>query len=161
MSTMEVRIIRLEPLYVASALGYGSNPEELAWNNLLDWIKASGLDRQIASHRFFGFNNPNPSVGSPNYGYEQWVTVDAGTPSKPDEVSGEEITIKEFSGGLYAVTRCRLSRITDAWKELVTWRERSRYKPAHHPCLEECLGKPLDQAIGMETEFDLYLPIRE
>jgi DNA gyrase inhibitor GyrI len=155
MNNAEVRIVRLEPVYVASSLGFGPNPEELAWNQLLEWIKQSGLSNKIAGHRFLGFNNPSPSVGSPNYGYEQWVTVDIGTQG------AQGIALKEFRGGLYAVARCKLAVITDAWKALIVWRESSVYKPAHHQWLEECLGTPLEQAIGPDTEFDLYMPIAE
>jgi len=155
MDNLDVHIVRMEPTYVASALGFGPNPEELAWNQLLGWIKQSGLSKTIAGRRFLGFNNPSPSVGSPNYGYEQWVTVDIGTQG------AEGISLKEFKGGLYAVTRCKLGTIAETWKAFVMWRESSAYKPAHHQWLEECLGSPLEQEIGMETEFDLYLPIAE
>ena len=80
--------------------GFGASPEELAWGTLLEWARASGLlDAELAPH-FFGFNNPNPSAGNPNYGYEQWITVG------PDVADGAGVTIKEFPGGLYAVARC-------------------------------------------------------
>ena len=65
MNNLDVHIVRMEPTYVASALGFGPNPEELAWNQLLGWIRQSGLSKTIAGHRFLGFNNPSPSVGSP------------------------------------------------------------------------------------------------
>ena len=155
MNDLDVHIVRLEPMFVASALGYGPNPEELAWKQLLSWIQQSSLSKAIVGHRFFGFNNPSPSAGSPNYGYEQWVTVEVGTQG------GEGILLKESRGGLYAEARCTLNNITDAWKALVLWQERSNYRPAHHQWLEECLGSPLDQEVGPETEFDIYLPIAE
>ena len=153
MEQPDVRIVRLEPMYVASALGFGPNPEELAWNQLLAWIKTSGLAVAHPKMRFFGFNNPSPSVGSPNYGYEQWVTVPIGTQGAAG------ITIKNFNGGLYAVSRCKLGAITAAWKALVLWRETGPYRQAHHQWLEECLGSPLTEIGNLETDFDLYLPV--
>ncbi len=32
MNELEVRIVRLEPMRVASAQGFGQNPEEIAWS---------------------------------------------------------------------------------------------------------------------------------
>jgi effector-binding domain-containing protein len=154
MSELEVRIVQMEPMRVASALGYGESPEPQAWEKILAFAEAQGLDPSAA--RFFGFNNPNPSPGSPNYGYEQWMTVG------PDVEAEGEITIKEIPARLYAVTGFKgLSNIGRVWKELVTWFEDSPYKkPPHwHECLEELLtppGTPLEEYV-----FDLYLPIAE
>jgi DNA gyrase inhibitor GyrI len=69
-----------------------------------------------------------------------------------------EVKIKELSGGLYAVTRWEAIPNPEIWKQLVLWRESSRYKSAHHQWLEECLNplEELDKLI-----FDLYLPIGE
>ena len=73
MGELDVRIVKLEPMRVASAYGFGTSPEEEAWGKLLAWARAKDLLNEDV--RFFGFNNPNPSPGSPNYGYEQWMTV--------------------------------------------------------------------------------------
>ena len=154
MSELEVRIVRLDPSRMACASGFGASPEEEAWNTLMTWVEAQGLQGELESHRFFGFNNPDPSPGSPNYGYDQWMTV--GPDAEPD---GEVESI-EFSGGLYAVARCAgLGTIGDDWKRLVRWREDSKYKPAHHQWLEELLTPPT--APPEEWVFDLYLPIAE
>ena len=53
--------------------------------------QAKGVDVEKA--RFFGFNNPNPSPGSPNYGYEQWLTVG------PEVQAEGGIVIKEIPPG--------------------------------------------------------------
>jgi DNA gyrase inhibitor GyrI len=98
MSELDVRIVKLEPMRVASAFGFGEQPEYEAWEKILTWAKSVGIT-DFEGYRFFGFNNPSPSPGNPNYGYEQWMTVDA------DVQPGEGIDIKEFAGGLYAVTR--------------------------------------------------------
>lgn len=152
MSELDVRIVQMEPMHVASAHGYGTNPEEQAWTKILTFAEAKGLDP--ASSRFFGFNNPNPSPGSPNYGYEQWMTVGP-------EIEGEgEVTIKEIPARHYAVTRCEgLDVIGERWRQLVLWFEDSPYKKSPHwdQCLEELLVSP--HMPYEEYVFDLYLPI--
>jgi DNA gyrase inhibitor GyrI len=153
MSEIEVRIVELEPMRVASAYGFGEQPELEAWAKLLDWAKRQGI-KDFKGHRFFGFNNPNPSPGSPNYGYEQSMTIG------PEATPGEGIEFKDFPGGLYAVTRSEgLQNITEDWKKLVVWREENKYKEAHHQWLEECFTP---QAERLEDYvFDLYAPITE
>ena len=95
MNALEVRIINLAPIHVVSFLGFGPNPEELAWEQLTAWAGPQGLLESSEKHRLFGFNNPNPSAGSPNYGYEVWIEVD------PEEVATEEdVKIKRFQGGI-------------------------------------------------------------
>ena len=157
MSDLEVRIVKLEPTYVAAALGFGDQPELQAWNLLWNWVKAQGLTEKTKEHRFFGFNNPSPSPGSPNYGYEQWITV------APNVSAAGEVKIKEFAGGLYAVTHMQGIPNPEIWQQLVRWCEESKYKLAHHQWLEECLTPTLAMAIRPEDpwEFDLYLPIAE
>jgi len=157
MNELDVRIVELKPMRVASFWGFGTGPEEIAWEKLLSWAKPRGLLDDLQTHRLFGFDNPLPSAGSPNYGYEAWIVVDPGT--EP----GEDARILDFDGGLYAVTRCvvpkgRFDVIGTTWKKLVTWREDSPYRCATHQCLEESL--PLDIP---DTEFvlDLYLAIAE
>ena len=154
MSELKVRIVRLEPLRVAWALGFGKEPEALAWKAIFDWMKAEGLEGEFKSHRFLGFNNPSPTPASPNYGYEQWITVD-----EKAQPSGD-VKIKMFGGGLYAVTRCRLPQIGEAWKAMIIWREESKYRPANHQWLEECLNPSLEMDDD-QLEFDIYLPVAE
>ncbi len=155
MTELPVRIIRLEPLRVAMSYGFGASPEGIAWEKLMAYVRAKELDKDNQAHRYFGFNNPSPTPGSPNYGYEQWITVDP-------ETQGEgEVKIKEFGGGLYAVTRCQLAHITEVWMQLVGWREKSRYRQANHQWLEEVIANPAAVEVNGDTEFDLYLPIAE
>ncbi len=152
MSEFEVRIVTLEAMRVASAYGFGEQPELQAWNTLLTWVKDQGIN--LEEQRFFGFNNPNPTPSSPNYGYEQWITFG------PEVKSAEGIEIKEFPGGLYAVARCEgLQHIGDVWKQLVVWREDSKYQEAHHQWLEECFTPEAERL--EDYVFDLYAPIAE
>jgi DNA gyrase inhibitor GyrI len=156
METLDVRIVQLEPLRVASAHGFGSGPEGIAWDKLSAWAKQHGLWQDGSGRRYFGFNNPNPAEGSPNYGYETWVTVE------PEVASEGEITVKDVPGGLYAVTRCVVKApwedIPSTWKRLTAWVETSPYRPAGHQWLEETFfdGDPNYQAFTL----DLYFPIR-
>jgi AraC family transcriptional regulator len=153
MNEFDVRIVKLEPMRVASALGFGATPESDAWNMLRDWAEPLGL-LDAPGSRSFGFNNPDPSPGNPNYGYELWLTV------TPDVVPAGDIKIKDVLGGLYAVSRFQdLANIGRMWQRLVAWREESNYKAAHHQWLEELLT-PAERP-PEEYVFDIYLPIRE
>jgi DNA gyrase inhibitor GyrI len=163
MSDFKVRIVKLEKLHIASFYGYGKEPEAQAWEKLNAWAKPRGYLDDLANHRIFGFNNPNPSPGSPNYGYELWMIVDEH--EKPED----EVEIKDFPGGLYAVGRCAVTGdlgqdIGAAWHRLVLWRENSRYRGASHQWLEEHIKpeeKGVVQGAGFEWNLDLYLPIAE
>jgi DNA gyrase inhibitor GyrI len=155
MDKLDVRIVNLEAMQVASAYGFGPSPESMAHEKMNAFLKSKGLWEGYGTHyKHFGFNNPSPSAGSSNYGYEIWVTI-------PPEVEPQgDIRIVSFGGGLYAVTRFTdLEKITQVWGQLVRWRENSRYYPAHHQWLENLLN-PQETDFTKYT-FDLYLPIRE
>ena len=70
MSQLDVRVEKLPPMRVASLWGFGPQPEDIAWQKLRAWAGPRGLLDKPEEHPIFGFNNPNPSAGSPNYGYE-------------------------------------------------------------------------------------------
>jgi DNA gyrase inhibitor GyrI len=152
MNELQVRLVELEPLRCAGASGFGPEPEGPAWDALLKWAEPIGLLSK--PHRFFGYNHPDPSPGSPNYGYEQWITIEAAVHVE------DPINIKEFPGGRYAVTRCEgVQNLHATWQKLVVWREASRYRTGQHQWLEELItppDEPWDKA-----QFDLYLPIAE
>lgn len=156
MKTSDVRVVHLQPMRVASVHGFGRQPEDEAWQKLVAWAEPKGYLDHPEEHRIFGFNNPSPSPGSPNYGYEFWITVG-------DEVEPEdEVEIKVFSGGLYAVGRWDGEGEPDetipaAWKELVLWREESPYASGTHQWLEEHL-RP-EEGSNVEFLLDLHLPI--
>jgi AraC family transcriptional regulator len=154
MSDLEVRIVKLGPMRVASFHGFGTSPESEAGNKLLAWAKPKGLLGDPAQHRIFGFNNPDPSPGSPNYGYEFWMAAG------PDVQPEAEMKIKEFAGGLYAEVKDNpWDVIPVAWQRLVAWCEDSRYRMAHHRWLEEHLD--LSHARPGAFTLNLYLPIAE
>jgi effector-binding domain-containing protein len=154
MSEMNVRIVQMEPMRVASALGFGADPEDRAARKMLAFMESRG--QRFEDVRWFGFNNPDPSPGSPNYGYEVWITVGP-------EVKGEgEVTVKEIPARRYAVTRCEgLETIGRDWQRLVLWFEESPYhRPPHWAeCLEHLLTPPT--LPEEQYTFDLYLPIAD
>jgi DNA gyrase inhibitor GyrI len=153
---LDVRIMQLEPMRVARALGFGEHPENLAWDKMMAWARERGLLNGPEMPRCFGFNNPSPSAGSPQYGYEVWVTVG------PEVGPEGEIGITEYAGGLYAVSRFQSEKgedIPDAWKELVAWVERSPYRPARHQWLEEHIQ--FNDQSDHELILDLYMPIKK
>jgi DNA gyrase inhibitor GyrI len=156
MSDLNVKIVRLPALRVASVNGYGPNPEEIAFGKMRAYVKTAGLASDGLPHRFFGFNNPSPSAGSPNYGYDVWVTVASSAQSEG------EVTVLDFPGGLYAVLSVRPitgEEIFPAWQQLVAWRETSPYRPASHQWLEEHIG---DINLSFpDLTLDLYMPIAE
>lgn len=152
MDEPKVRIVELEPVRVASAWGYGTAPDVDAWKKLASWMRASGIE--AAGRRFFGFDNPCPAPGQVRYGYEGWVTVGPEVPPSGD------VRLDDFDGGRYAVIRCRLDELAEAWKWLFDWRRKSGIPPAFHRALEECLSPPVE-GDGGESWFDLYLPIAE
>jgi DNA gyrase inhibitor GyrI len=155
MSELEVRIVMLEPMHVASVHGFGESPEEKAWDKLMAWAKTKGLVNDLETHRIFGFNNPDPSPASPNYGYEFWMVVG------PEVEPEGKVRIKEFAGGLYAVARCEVGgepweTIPATWRRLGAWVEDSKYRWASHQWLEEHIGD-VDRPEGLV--LDLYFPI--
>jgi len=157
MSELEVRIVRVDPMRVASVYGFGKEPESIAFSKLEAWAGPRGLRDKPEKHRVFGFNNPDPFPGSPNYGYEVWIEV--GPEIEPEG----DVRILGFDGGLYAVTRCEVPEgqydvIGATWKKLVTWRENSKFKGGHTQWLEESIST---NTPGIEFALDLYLPIAE
>jgi len=164
MNGSDVRIVELESLRVASALGFGAIPELEAWEKVLSWAGSKNLLEDLSQLRFFGFNNPDPSAGSPNYGYEQWMTITA------DIEGDDEIKVKEFPGGLYAVKSCQgIETIYPSWQSLVVWCEESSCDFGSGQALEELLNPELfihpdgtfesPENAAEELRFDLYLSI--
>ncbi|MHA7965021.1 AraC family transcriptional regulator [Paenibacillus sp. CAU 1782] len=146
----QVRFIELKPMKVAYYhTTAGNQPEDEAWNVLFAWVKEKGLD-QIATTRYFGFNNP----GEMNeHGYEMGAVV-----SDDVEPSGE-IRIKQMDGGLYAVSSLYGLDIPDAWKRLNEWVQNSKYEAGSHQWLEEHFLFNGDMYINETFQLDLYYPL--
>jgi len=160
---IQVEVVQLEPMTVASIQAISKTPEDDAWKKVVAFAEPRGLLKDLKENPIFGFNNPNPSVGKEEYGYEFWIRIN------PDIKLEEGVTKKEFSGGLYAVTRCNLTKEStsaflhehgqlESWANLVKWFESSGYKKGKHVCLEKSINpnKPDEDLL-----LDLYLPIAE
>lgn len=163
MKEFKVEIVELEPMRVASAQAVSETPENDAWEKMRAWAEPKGLLEDLENHPVFGFNNPDPSPGQKEYGYEFWIRV--GSDIKPEG----EITIKDFEGGLYAVTTCNLREeieseffkkegFLESWKNIVDWVKSSEYEFGSHQCLE----KAHDPTASVEgLILDLYCPIKK
>lgn len=100
---MEIKVVELNPMKVASFQYVGENPEVNAFKEIIKWAQEKNLLNKDVKNHFFGFNNPTPSENNPVYGYEVWLPLD-------DDFEGDdEIKIKEFKGGLFAVKEMLLS----------------------------------------------------
>ncbi len=154
MNEIQVEIVRLDPMRLISAYGFGPEPEAAATEKMKNFLLNHQLWEPGTAWNTYGFNNPDPSPGSPNYGYEIWFPV-----NNTIEPEGD-LRVIDFQGGLYAVTRFRnLNQIGQVWGALVQWRETSKYQIGSHQWLEKMLCAP--DLPPEEYEFDLYLPIRE
>lgn len=149
---LTVEIVEMPPMRVASVLGFGPSPESQAMEKMAAFAELRGID--TAKARQFGFDNPSPSPGSPNYGYEIWLVVG------PEVMGTDEVVIKQIPTRRYAMTHFRsLANIGHVWRELVLWVENSAYE--HAPYSVECLEELLTPVDAPEEtyEFNLYLPI--
>jgi DNA gyrase inhibitor GyrI len=159
MKEFNVRIVTLPPLRVICFNGFGPSPEGQAFDKAQAWLKAKGMWEDGKPRRVLGYNNPNPSPGSPNYGYDVWVTVDETVQAEGDA------RIINFPGGLYAVTRVEAGPngegIYDTWQELAAWVEHSKYTMEVHT--RQCLEESPEPFKSSPTGFtlDLCEPIRE
>lgn len=146
-----MHILYLQPMLVISFHAFGESPEGVALDKLFAWAKGG---HKIG--RVFGFNNPNPGIGSPEYGYEVWMPV------SPGLLEVGEGRLQYFSGGQYAVLRCTVRRpwedIPAAWERHVAWLAGSEYQRGTHQWLEEHLD-PESAAGGATFKLDLFLPI--
>jgi len=150
----QVRIIKLKPQKVAWYRTDGPEPEMKAWKVMLEWIRKNGIDN-IPTTRYFGFNNPNPSPETPDYGYEVWITVS-------DEIKkGEGIGIKSYSGGLFAVINTDITKITENWEKLSNWVKGSKYSIGEWQWLEEHLIADESSWEIENLQIDLYFPIAD
>ena len=157
MDKLDVRIVTLPPMRVACINAFSESPEEDAFGKMVAWAKSHGQFGK--PHRIFGYDNPTQSPGSPNRGYDVWLTVD-----KSVEADGEARII-EFPGGLYAVTRVDVKNpwedIPSTWQKLVKWMEAGKYHHGRHQWLEEHIGPLEDMGGDKPFTLDLHLPIAE
>jgi DNA-binding transcriptional ArsR family regulator/DNA gyrase inhibitor GyrI len=163
MEEFKVELVELEPMHIASVRAVSTTPEHDAWEKMRTWAEPRGLLEDIKKHPVFGFNSPDPAPGQKEYGYEFWIQVEPGT-----EPEGE-VQIKEFEGGLYAVTTCNLQEelesdffkeegYLESWKKIVDWVESSEYEFGDHQCLEKAHEPGVSDE---ELVLDIYCPIKK
>lgn len=163
MKEFTVNIVELEPMRVASAQAISKTPEHDAWEKMRKWAEPKGLLEDLEEHPVFGFNSPDPSPGQNEYGYEFWIRVG------PDTEPEGDIEIKDFEGGLYAVTTCNLKEeieseffkkegYLESWKKIGDWVKSSEYEFGSHQCLE----KAHDPGVSEDKLIlDIYCPIKK
>jgi DNA gyrase inhibitor GyrI len=153
MTEMNVRVVKLEPMRVASVRVVSSSAERDAWQKLRAWAEPAGLLDDLNQHPVFGFRSSAPGVRRKQYGYEFWIRID------PDVESEDGIEIKRVEGGLYAVATCEgLAFVSETWKKLCDHVQSSRSSYQRRESQE--LEKPYNPlAPEGEIEFDLYLPV--
>jgi DNA gyrase inhibitor GyrI len=160
---LQVEIVKLEPMTVASIQAISKTPEEDAWKKVVAFAEPKGLLKDLKKNPIFGFNNPDPKKGEDEYGYEFWIRID------PDMKLDEGVTKKKFGGGTYAVTRCNLTKeaaspflqehgALESWVRLGEWFKSSGYKMGKQQCLEKSVNpnKPNEDLL-----LDLYWPIEK
>jgi len=149
-----VRLVKLPRLRVAYVRAISKTPEDDAMKKIKAWAEPKGFFDNPARHMIFGYNNPSPSPGKDEYGYEIIVTV--GPEVKPEG----DIQIKEIPGGLYVVTRCKgVESIYETWMALYKYElDKERWASTTMPGLEEHLNS--HEARHSEYLLDLYFPIK-
>jgi len=154
---LNVRYVDLADMTVASALGFGAEPEDEATRLLNAFTRKLGFTSGSEGHPSYGFNNPNPSPESKEYGYELWCKVDPDTNPKPP------VKIKRIPGARYAVTRFTgLSNIGRVWKQFAAWVKDNHEETP--PCTIQCWLESLQTPDEPDPEkwvMDLYIAVGE
>lgn len=127
MSEKTVSIVELPVSRVVSVYGFGEEPEMKSHEIMHTFIESADWDKgEIKNHRFFGFNNPDPSPGSSRYGYEHWITI--GDTFAMPRNTPEGVSIKEMEGGLYASLTSPGIPNPEKWGGVVRWINGSEYQ---------------------------------
>ncbi|MDA3852084.1 MAG: effector binding domain-containing protein [Spirochaetaceae bacterium] len=145
---MNVEIKELPQATQMAFQAFGVEPESQAWQKLEQWVKEKNFPLEENSE-IYGFNNPDPTAGNQQYGYEFRLTL----PEDFKAAAKDEII--NYPGGKYSTASFVLKtgeEIPKAWAILSDWFESSEYKKGNHQWLERHNIK------GMPVE--LFFPIR-
>jgi len=154
-----VRIVKLPAMTVASYLALSAAPEDDCSKVFNEFVLKNSLHKR-SGYRCFGFNNPSPSEGNLEYGYEMWVSI-------PDDFEvNKPLVKKEFEGGLYASVSTQMNEIGERWMQLHNWCVNSGEYEADSSkqWLEEC-SMDFEVFISEQVSFsdkqlDLLSPIK-
>jgi DNA-binding transcriptional MerR regulator/DNA gyrase inhibitor GyrI len=164
---LNVRILHLPPMTVASYHYIGNEPEEAVGERTSRFIQESKLYEAKPDARMFGFNHPNPGILEDGlHGYEDWVTIPEDFPLP------EDFARKQFPGGLYAALTIRFPEF-QYWWELNKWVEASDEfdidwrgdENTMGGCLEEHLNWVRSAHLnwprdGADGQIDLLFPVK-
>ena len=164
---LNVRILHLPPMTVASYHHIGADPEEVVGDRMSRFVQESKLYEAKPDARMFGFNHPNPGIlEDGTHGYEDWVTIPEDFPLP------EDFTRKQFPGGLYAALTIRFPEF-QYWWELNKWVEASEEfdidwrgdENTMGGCLEEHLNWVRSAHLnwpedGVDGQIDLLFPVK-
>jgi hypothetical protein len=158
-SLKNVRIVRLPAMRVASYCAVSTTPERDCAKTFAPFVLENNLHKK-SGFRSFGFNNPDPSENTPEYGYETWVTI-------PEDFNiATPFTKKHFHGGLFASSSATLNEIGERWDKLYKWCENSdKYDiDSSIQWLEE-LSMDYEEFVSEQTsdgekQLDLLIPIK-
>ena len=161
MNKFPVKIVSLPPMKVASVRAISQTPEMDAWAKMEKFAKKHNLLGNLDLHPVYGFNNPDPTPGQKEYGYEFWIRVDSFVKPEPD------VIIKEIPSALYAVKACKLfeesqseffkkNGILESWSQIFHWVEESEYQRGTHQYLEKSLNPGAKEE---DMILELHMPI--
>lgn len=155
MKDQNVRVDRLDPMWVASIRVTGENPERDALAKIRAWAASKGFLEDRSRHPIFGFDNPPFGRRDTSRGYEVWIRIDDASDADP------AVELKRFDGGRYAVTRCEVrgdpwEEIPPAWEDLAGWVRVNGHRLGSHQALE--LHLDFDPS-KVDLALDLYCPI--
>ncbi len=153
--SLKVEIVKMPDTKVIAVQVIGTEPETKAWQKMEAWLKEHNFNKEEL--KIYGFNNPNPTPGKEEYGYEFYV------PTNLNLEEDDTIKIKEMKGGTFAVTECLVKgdfeQITRSWKELIGWvKDHPDYEFEADYCYEH---HPDPNASPEDFILNLYLPVVE
>lgn len=146
-----VRFVKIKPIRVAVFHAEGKSPEPEAYNKMKVWAELKGLIKEPWINLVFGNNNPMPTPGKEEYGYDCKIAI------PPDMELSEGVSEGEIPGGLYIVVRTNLANITQMWMWLYNWAETEGFHVKGHGVEEHLTGMGHPDTMLL----DLWLPIAE
>jgi hypothetical protein len=160
----EIHVGELPPLRVVSCREISATPEEDVSRQISEWM----AEQKLPPLRTFGFDvevAPEQAAAGLR-GYELWAAA------PPGVELGEEMQMRDFRGGLYAVMTIfdafddPFARIPAGWEHLHNWVTASRqYEGAEHQMLEEVVsqwgvaGGAGAHEDGLRRHLVIYYPV--